>query len=170
MPPTAAGNPRPGPGARTAIQLRPRSAGQTRPARRATYRAAAVTGWAALAAMAVAQVVSSRAGDGLGDPLLRRAGQLPAQHQRQGGEGHYREIRRGRPGRLHVPGRAARRPARRDGRADRHPPPRAIPFPPAGPYSRITDAAARATPALPGRQRTHVSVGYPQAAYLVLAA
>jgi hypothetical protein len=42
--------------------------------------------------------------------------------------------------------------------------------PSAGPYSSITDAAARAAPALPGHQRTGVPVGYPQAAYLVLPA
>ena len=61
MPPTGAGNPV-GPGARTAIQPRPRTGGQTKPGRREPRRAAAVAGWAALAAMAVAQVVSSRAG------------------------------------------------------------------------------------------------------------
>ncbi len=62
MPPTAAGNPRPGPGTRTAIQPRPRTGGQTRPGRREPHRPAAVAGWAALAVMAVAQVVSSRSG------------------------------------------------------------------------------------------------------------
>src|ERR1039457_4636020 len=62
MPPTAAGNPRPGPGTRTAIQLRPRTAGQTGPRPVTPHRAAAVAGWVALGAMAVAQVVSSRAG------------------------------------------------------------------------------------------------------------
>ncbi len=62
MPPAAAGNPGPGPGVRTAIQLRPDAAGQTRSGPRAAYRAAAVAGWVALTAMAVAQVISSRAG------------------------------------------------------------------------------------------------------------
>jgi hypothetical protein len=61
MPPTGAGNPV-GPGARTVIQPRPRTGGQTKPGRREPRRAAAVAGWAALAAMAVAQVVCSRAG------------------------------------------------------------------------------------------------------------
>src|ERR1035438_5514924 len=62
MPPTAAGNPRAGPGARTAIQLRPWATGQTRPGPGNPHRVTAGIGWTALAAMAVTQVVSSRAG------------------------------------------------------------------------------------------------------------
>jgi uncharacterized membrane protein len=62
MPPTAAGNPGPGPGARTAIQLRPRGVGQTRLKLGNPHRVAAGAGWVALAGMAVAQVASSRSG------------------------------------------------------------------------------------------------------------
>lgn len=62
MPPNAAGNPRPGSGIRPAIQLRTETAGQTGPGSPSAQRAAAVTGWVALAAMAVTQVASSRAG------------------------------------------------------------------------------------------------------------
>ena len=41
---------------------------------------------------------------------------------------------------------------------------------PAIPYSPMTAVAAPARPAPRGRQRTHVLVGYPQAAYLGIAA
>jgi hypothetical protein len=142
MPPAAAGNPPPGPGARTAIQLRRRAAGQTRPGRRATCRAAAVTGRAALAILSAGAAGMPFPGDSA--RLSPAVACLPPAARRR------RAVPAGRTGTSRRTG--SRRP------------------PSAGPYSSITDAAARAAPALPGHQRTGVPVGYPQAAYLVLPA
>ena len=62
MPPHATSNHGLGPAARTAIQLRPSTTGQTGPSPRNPHHVAAVAGWVALVAMAVTQVASSQAG------------------------------------------------------------------------------------------------------------